>query len=250
MGSQLQASKPPSHCNMKPLIILALVALSRSQYSGETQDLSNSQLDALKDIFGDAAAGGAYSGQQVGRLEGGTNGVEAIIQVVKNEEGYVAPDDYQTTAGLTDKATSNVDNVFENCADYTESQGYECVPYYQCHNGTIITDGGGLIDIRNGFGILSPEDSKCEGFLDVCCLDPDFEAPPPTPIKQYTPKCGRRHHNGLGVRIQGFKEGESQFGEWPHMCAVLSEEAVVVTDPGYTRQQEEEETVNLYQCGG
>merc|ERR1712130_487208 len=73
--------------NMKPLIILALVALSRSQYSGETQDLSNSQLDALKDIFGDAAGGGAYSGQQVGRLEGGTNGVEAIIQVVKNEDG-------------------------------------------------------------------------------------------------------------------------------------------------------------------
>merc|ERR1712130_384039 len=71
--------------NMKPLIILALVALSRSQYSGETQDLSNSQLDALKDIFGDAAGGGAYSGQQVGRLEGGTNGVEAIIQGGKND---------------------------------------------------------------------------------------------------------------------------------------------------------------------
>merc|ERR1712088_683009 len=136
MGSQVQASKPPSHCNMKPLIILGLVALVRSQYSGETQDLSNSQLDALKDIFGDAAGNGAYSGQQVGRLEGGTNGVEAIIQVVKNEDGYVAPDDYQQTQGaLTDKAT-------------------------------IITDGGGLIDIRNGFGILSPEDSKCPGFLD------------------------------------------------------------------------------------
>merc|ERR1711990_1365948 len=162
MGSQVQASKPPSHCNMKPLIIFGLVALVRTQYSGETQDLSNSQLDALKDIFGDAAGNGAYSGQQAGRLEGGTNGVEAIIQVVKNEDGYVAPDDYQQTQGaLTDKATSNVDNVFENCADYTESQGYECVPYYQCHNGTIITDGGGLIDIRNGFGILSPEDSTC-----------------------------------------------------------------------------------------
>merc|ERR1719270_665314 len=62
----------------------------------------------------------------------------------------VSPDDYHTTAGLTDKATTNVDNVFENCADYTATQGYECVPYYQCHNGTIITDGGGLIDIRNG----------------------------------------------------------------------------------------------------
>merc|ERR1711993_160692 len=246
MGSQLLASKLLRHFNMKPLIILGLVAFVRAQYSGETQDLSNSQLDALKDIFGDAAAGGAYSGQQVGRLEGGTNGVEAIIQVVKNEEGYVAPDDYQTTAGLTDKATSNVDNVFENCADYTESQGYECVPYYQCHNGTIITDGGGLIDIRNGFGILSPEDSKCPGFLDVCCLDPDFIPPPPPPIVKHVPKCGQRHENGLGVRIQGFSEYESQFGEWPHMCAVLAEEPVA-QDPGYAG---EPQTVNLYQCGG
>merc|ERR1712158_112847 len=246
-ASQLQASKPPSHCNMKPLIILGLVALSRSQYSGETQDLSNSQLDALKDIFGDAAGGGAYSGQQVGRLEGGTNGVEAIIQVVKNEEGYTAPDDYQqTTAGLTDKATTNVDNVFENCADYTATQGYEGVPYYQCHNGTIITDGGGLIDIRNGFGILSPEDSKCPGFLDVCCLDPDFVPPPPPPQIKHAPKCGQRNQNGLGVRIQGFKEYESLFGEWPHMCAVLAEEPVA-QDPGYVG---EPETVNLYQCGG
>ena len=231
---------------MKPLILLGLVAFVRGQYSGETQDLSNSQLDALKDIFGDAAAGGAYSGQQVGRLEGGTNGVEAIIQVVKNEEGYVAPDDYQTTAGLTDKATTNVDNVFENCADYTATQGYECVPYYQCHNGTIITDGGGLIDIRNGFGILSPEDSKCPGFLDVCCLDPDFIPPPPPPIVKHVPKCGQRHENGLGVRIQGFNEYESQFGEWPHMCAVLAEEPVA-QDPGYAG---EPQTVNLYQCGG
>merc|ERR1711922_4202 len=247
MGSQVQASKPPSHCNMKPLIILGLVALSLSQYSGQTQDLSNSQLDALKDSFGGAPWSGAYSGQQVGRLEGGTNGVEAIIQVVKNEDGYVAPDDYQQTQGaLTDKATSNVDNVFENCADYTESQGYECVPYYQCHNGTIITDGGGLIDIRNGFGILSPEDSKCPGFLDVCCLDPDFIPPPPPPIVKHVPKCGQRHENGLGVRIQGFNEYESQFGEWPHMCAVLAEEPVA-QDPGYAG---EPQTVNLYQCGG
>merc|ERR1712012_857879 len=121
-ASQLLASKLLRHFNMRPLILLGLVAFVRAQYSGETQDLSNSQLDALKDIFGDAAAGGAYSGQQVGRLEGGTNGVEAIIQVVKNEEGYVAPDDYHTTAGLTDKATTNVDNVFENCADYTATQ--------------------------------------------------------------------------------------------------------------------------------
>merc|ERR1719320_865456 len=36
------------------------------------------------------------------------------------------------------------------------------------------------------------------------------------PLKiKYAPKCGRRNQNGLGVRIQGFTESESQFGEWP-----------------------------------
>merc|ERR1712013_759728 len=188
---------------MKSAILFSLATLTWAspapQYSGQTQDLSEGQLDTIKDIFG-TDAGDAYSGdQQTGRLEDGSNGVEVIVQVVKNEDGYVAPDDYQQNTGaLTDKATSNVDNVFENCADYTASQGYECVPYYQCHNGTIITDGAGLIDIRNGFGSLTPEDSKCPGFLDVCCKDPDFTPPPPPKIK-YAPKCGRRNQNGLGV---------------------------------------------------
>ena len=26
--------------------------------------------------------------------------------------------------------------------------GYSCVPYYQCANGSIITDGAGIIDVR------------------------------------------------------------------------------------------------------
>merc|ERR1712013_293756 len=134
---------------------------------------------------------------------------------------------------------------FENCEDYTEKYGYECVPYYQCHNGTIITDGAGLIDIRNGFGSLTPEDSKCPGFLDVCCKDPDFIPPPPPKIK-YAPKCGRRNQNGLGVRIQGFTESESQFGEWPHMCAILHEKPIE-QEGAYAG---EPQTVNLYQCGG
>merc|ERR1711990_349775 len=51
---------------------------------------------------------------------------------------------------------------------------------------------------------------------------------------------------GLGARIQGFTEGESQFGEWPHMCAVLHAK-LVEQEAGYSG---EPETVNLYQCGG
>ena len=205
------------------------------QYAEQAhQDLSGNQLDVLNDVFGNLGA-------QV--LE------QSKDHIVKNEVGLTAPDDYQEASNekFSSVATTEVDNVFENCADYTASQGYECVPYYQCNNGTIITDGGGLIDIRNGFGILSPEDSKCPGFLDVCCKDPDFVPPPPPPVVKHVPKCGQRHQNGLGVRIQGFQEHESQFGEWPHMCAILSEEPVV-EEPGYTGG--EPQTVNLYQCGG
>ena len=59
--------------------------------------------------------------------------------------------------------------------------------------------------------------------------------PPPPPVVNNVPKSEQRQQNGLGVRIQGFKECESQFGEWPHMCTILSEEQVVDEDPGFVR---------------
>ena len=219
---------------MKTLLILSLnVALllgaPSPQYSGDTAgELNQENLDTIAEVFG-------------------TNGKTGEDEYSSNEfpNDYTEPD---TTAQLVEetKATVEVDTVHENCADYTEQFGYMCVPYYQCSNGTIITDGAGLIDIRNGFGALTPEDSKCPGFLDVCCKDPDFIPPPPPPIVKYAPKCGRRNQAGLGARIQGFTESESQFGEWPHMCAVLHAKPVE-QEPGYSG---EPETVNLYQCGG
>merc|ERR1712038_103906 len=235
MGSLNIAKWPNSSSmhsqSMTAALLLCLLAFHQAslapQYADQTnQELSGNQLD----VFGDS---------QVEEVDS--------AHTVKNEAGYTAPDDYQEASigKLNSVATTEVDNVFENCADYTASQGYECVPYYQCNNGTIITDGEGLIDIRNGFGALTPEDSKCPGFLDVCCKDPDF-APPPPPIVKYQPQCGRRNNNGLGARIQGFTESESQFGEWPHMCAVLHPK-VMEQEAGYAG---EPEVVNLYQCGG
>ena len=102
-------------------------------------------------------------------------------------------DSYNTTENsqnIEDVVTIETDSTYARCADYTEEFGYMCVPYYQCNNGTIITDGTGLIDIRNGFGKLDAEDGRCPGVLDVCCKDPDFEAPPPKP-QQYQASCGR-----------------------------------------------------------
>merc|ERR1712013_250060 len=217
------------------------------QYSGEqTGSLDAGSLDTIAEIFGTSGKqvdGGYGSGQQTGAL---SDDVDVLVQVIQ-ESNNEYPNDYvpESAQQVVDKATVEVNTDFENCADYTESLGYECVPYYQCHNGTIITDGAGLIDIRNGFGSLTPEDSKCPGFLDVCCKDPDFIPPPPPKIK-YAPSCGRRNQNGLGVRIQGFTESESQFGEWPHMCAILHEKPIE-QEGAYAG---EPQTVNLYQCGG
>merc|ERR550517_2456939 len=97
----------------------------------------------------------------VGAPQGYTEEETVPIVVVVDffPSDYVEPNDKL----VKDKAVVEVDTNFENCNEYTEKFGYECVPYYQCHNGTIITDGAGLIDIRNGFGALAPEDSKCPG---------------------------------------------------------------------------------------
>ena len=74
-----------------------------------------------------------------------------------------------------------VDTTSVHCKDYS-SQGYQCVPYYECDEyGEIILDGGeGLIDIRGAFGVnieLDVEQSKCPGYIDVCCRHPDFYKP-------------------------------------------------------------------------
>ena len=180
------------------------------------------------------------------------------------------------------KSTGN-----NKCDYYEKTQGFECVPYYQCNSddGTIITDGYGLIDIRFGgtdeqqpdLAVLDSTDLMCPGSLDVCCKNPDFkpklvqteaptqateaptqatEAPVYTqateaPVSVKKP-CGRRNSFGLGVRIQNYKDDEAQFGEWPHMCAILRREIIGGGGDGkggYGQQQQAEEEVMVFQAG-
>lgn len=195
--------------------------------------------EVINDIFNTGGGLGnrindqGYSGEQAT----GDANIDLLVQIVTGTgaSDNQLPADYVGTQ-TAKQVEVEVDQTDKECKDYTKSEGYECVPYYLCANGTIITDGAGLIDIRNGFGALDAADSKCPGFLDVCCKDADFVEPPkPQP---YTPKCGRRNLKGLGARIQGFKDGESQMFEWPHMCAVLKDEDI------------NGEIVKLFQCGG
>jgi len=217
---------------MRAIALLSLTSLvfgAPQGYTGNEAVLDTGTLDKIQEIFGKVSPGGYGASGDLATEDDET--VDALVQVTKDS----FPSDYTESNDnlVEDKTVIEIDTVFETCGEYTEQFGYECVPYYQCENGTIITDGAGLINIR----ILSPEESKCPGYMDVCCKDPDF-IPPPPPPGRYAPKCGRRNINGLGARIQGFKESESQFGEWPHMCAILHTTPV------------EEETINLYQCGG
>uniref|UniRef100_A0A1Y9H2Q6 Phenoloxidase-activating factor 2 n=1 Tax=Anopheles dirus TaxID=7168 RepID=A0A1Y9H2Q6_9DIPT len=51
-------------------------------------------------------------------------------------------------------------------------------------------------------------------------------------------KCGLRNTDGVGFRITGDTDGESQYGEFPWMTAILKEEKAL------------EQVINVYQCGG
>ena len=66
----------------------------------------------------------------------------------------------------------------------------------------------------------------------------------------FKPRCGRRNSFGLGVRYQNYQDDEAQFGEWPHMCAILRREVISGGGDGYSQQQQEaEEEVMVFQAG-
>ena len=183
--------------------------------------------------------------------------------------------DYYTDDSDIGTQVVKVDDKYDNCSYYQEEGfGYECVPYYNCKNGEIITDGDSLFDIRGNFGDLEgqtrsglsdfikldPLASKCPSYLEVCCRHPDYDeyditvrpstnrpitkAPPkvttPGPSGSgdpnsclgtscpYRQRCGRHNAGGIGVRIQNLDKfsGSTQFGEWPHMCAILKKSQV------------------------
>ncbi|MCY5962034.1 trypsin-like serine protease, partial [Salmonella enterica subsp. enterica serovar 1,4,[5],12:i:-] len=111
-----------------------------------------------------------------------------------------------------------------------EEAGCTCVPYYLCPNGTVLTDGTGLLDIRAKPGL-------CEEYMDVCCKDPTTQ--PITPAPKVRRGCGQRNPEGVGFRITGDSNNEAQFGEFPWMTALLRR---TILDDG--------SDIMVYQCGG
>eukprot|EP00092_Neocalanus_flemingeri_P013919 GFUD01015015.1.p1 GENE.GFUD01015015.1~~GFUD01015015.1.p1 ORF type:complete len:449 (-),score=99.83 GFUD01015015.1:99-1445(-) len=154
------------------------------------------------------------------------------------------------------------------CSDYSDC-GYHCVPYYQCdRQNKIITDGAGLIGPRTVSNFenickTAPRHelaitSRCSRLLEVCCLHPTLgggtknrtETPrirdriiPGPRVPRSEPTCGKRNERGVTAlpSTSGLKPavGESEFGEWPHVCIVLQKQYV----------GEQEQLVKVYQCG-
>ncbi|XP_022909534.2 phenoloxidase-activating factor 2-like [Onthophagus taurus] len=118
--------------------------------------------------------------------------------------------------------------------------GCVCVPYYLCKNdSTINTDGVGIIDIR-----IDENQGECSSYLQFCCIPPNVVdkpiVPKPDPLLPIQSGCGYRHEDGVGFRITGDEDSEAKFGEFPWMVAILREE----------RMDGQDETLNVYQCGG
>ncbi|XP_050512106.1 phenoloxidase-activating factor 2-like [Diabrotica virgifera virgifera] len=110
-----------------------------------------------------------------------------------------------------------------------------CVPYYLCNNGSINTNGEGIIDIRINEGPCGNQ------YIDVCCDKKNTVDEPITPTPNTnTVGCGHRNSRGAGVRITGATDGEAEFGEFPWMVAILREESV----------EGNPLKLNVYQCGG
>ncbi|XP_062140823.1 phenoloxidase-activating factor 2-like [Drosophila sulfurigaster albostrigata] len=91
----------------------------------------------------------------------------------------------------------------------------ECVPLHLCNaNGTIITDGRAIIDLRtasfwNNHGCL---------WTETCCANGEKIL---KPAEEYVSRgCGYRNPNGIQLTLNNTNDNEAQFGEFPWMVSI------------------------------
>ncbi|XP_050312674.1 phenoloxidase-activating factor 2-like [Anthonomus grandis grandis] len=199
---------------MRPDPLFALISAALLIFSAQGQPEAQGS-KSLTELLNDAKGGTTKA----------TNNDNILEQNIQDIFGP-KPDTGSGTSTSSPNIQTNVGTGSGQC---------ECVPYYNCINGSINTNGEGIIDIRLN-------DGPCSSYLEVCCekkatvKEPITPAPPP----EKPTGCGYRHPEGVGFRITGDKEQEAQFGEFPWMVAVLREETV----------EGNSNALNVYQCGG
>lgn len=116
----------------------------------------------------------------------------------------------------------------------------ECVPYYLCLNGTIITSGEGILDVRiGGDDDPEPERHPCPDFFDTCCSlkSEQIVETKVKPLIGKPEKCGIRNKNGAVFNLIE-RQNESQFAEFPWVVAIIH------------KVHDNDVIVNVYKCGG
>ncbi|CAL4096278.1 unnamed protein product, partial [Meganyctiphanes norvegica] len=103
-----------------------------------------------------------------------------------------------------------------------------CTPLDMCNDPrptttTPATDTSflGLVNERNSIPVVNIGDRQTQTslcpLLSVCCANPKQSAPVTVAI----PECGIRNTNGIRVTVEGFKDGQAQYGEFPWMVGVF-----------------------------
>lgn len=214
------------------LITLLLIGLSQVYSQGAT-------LEEL--LAGTGARPQVQQPDQSAEQSGGANTddeIDKLIDTVFNLNNNPTPTVPTTTTPSQTFESHNSGNDVRPIQNPQPTTGStddcECVPYYLCKNNTIIQDGEGLLDIRM-------KEGPCASYFELCCTPPNRVNVPITtarPISKIR-QCGQRNPDGVGFRITGDKENESQFGEFPWMVAIVREEVI-----------NGDQKFNVFQCGG
>lgn len=124
--------------------------------------------------------------------------------------------------GCLQDLTTSCDPVFDD--DCLSPPSTSCDPVFDEDCPSLPSP---LCDPLFGSEESSEESSKeCVDFV----TPPSTHIPPSNPIHRIprgkTPKCGLRNPNGIRSVSVKPSAGEAEFGEWPHMCAILTVEVL------------------------
>ncbi|CAO1343164.1 unnamed protein product [Diamesa hyperborea] len=130
-----------------------------------------------------------------------------LLQVKNGDPATVQKGSTQSIRVMADSS-----NAIEKCGENSF-----CTNYQYCDNGTFVTDGTQLRDIRS----VSSYASKCTHYLDVCCKIGNIlpEVKPKTlpsavaSEDEKPPQCGFRNKQGLGPQLNTVNDSQAKFGK-------------------------------------
>uniref|UniRef100_A0A8W7Q4R1 Peptidase S1 domain-containing protein n=1 Tax=Anopheles coluzzii TaxID=1518534 RepID=A0A8W7Q4R1_ANOCL len=178
---------------------------------------------------GTGAGGAPKPGQQIPGGTGGAGGSPAVGQPAPGGAGATSPAGTVQVQPGTQGGQPNVIGLTAPGKEATPTPGKQPGGAGQHHGGPGGAKhpgtGGGY---NQGGGVKGTQPDKV-GTGTQNPLDKTVSVPQ---------KCGLRNVDGVGFRITGDNDGESEYGEFPWMVAILKEEKAL------------DQVINVYQCGG